>query len=83
MQTAFRTTAKVLEGGKVEIFAPQLPANVYIEVILALPAPSELSSESVKRSALDILKEMPGQRIFHTADQVNNYPSEERNAWDS
>jgi len=39
--------------------------------------------ETVKRSALDILRETPGRRIFHTAAEVDAYLSEERNAWDS
>jgi hypothetical protein len=35
-----------------------------------------------KRSALDILAEMPGHLLFHTSDEVDAHLREEREAWD-
>jgi hypothetical protein len=83
MQTALKTTTKVLAGGKVEIIAPQLPANEVVEVIIVFPGPQEALAETVKRSAIDILREAPGHRIFQTVADVDTYLAEEHNAWDS
>lgn len=34
-------------------------------------------------SILDIVREAPGHRLFHTAEDVTSYLREERTAWDS
>lgn len=83
MLTALKTTTKVLAGGKVEITAPQLPTNELVEVIIVFPALQEAPVDTTKRSAMDILKDLPGHRIFHTAADVNTYVTEERETWDS
>lgn len=83
MQTALKTTTKVLAGGKVEIIAPQLPANELVEVIIVFPALQEAPVDITRRSAIEILKDLPGHRIFHTAADVDTYIAEERETWDS
>ena len=83
MQTALKTTTKVLVGGKVEIVAPQLPANELVEVIIIFPIAQESLTTPVKRSVMDILRESPGHRIFKTAADVDRYLMEEHNAWDN
>jgi hypothetical protein len=35
-----------------------------------------------KRRAAEILAELPGHRIFKTADEVDAYIREERDSWD-
>ena len=42
----------------------------------------ERSSESPGRSAVDILNSGPGQRLFKTAQEVDDYIKEERSSWD-
>ena len=82
MQTALRTTTKVLAGGKVEIVAPQLVMNELVEIIIVFPSPQESLAATTKKSALEILLEAPGHRLFRTAAEVDAYLAEERDAWD-
>ena len=82
MQTAWKTTTKVHSGGKVEIVAPQLPANELVEVIIMFPISQESHTIPVKRSAMEILRESPGHWLFKTAADVDTYLTEEHNAWD-
>ncbi len=82
MQTAFKTTVKVQAGGKVEIIAPQLPADEVVEVIVLFPDVPELPTKPTRRSAMDILDESPGHRLFHTVEDVDLYVAEERATWD-
>jgi len=49
-----------------------------VDVIILLPAPSAI----IRRSAVDILTEAPGQRLFKTAAEVDDYLRKERGAWD-
>jgi len=83
MQTALRTTTKVLAGGKVEIVVPQLSVNELVEVIIVFPTPQEPLATTMKRSALEILMAAPGPQIFKTAAEVETYLREERDTWDN
>jgi len=80
MQTALRATTRVLAGGKVELIVPQLPMNELVEVIILFSMPNDYFT---RRSAWDILAEVPGHRLFKTAADVDKYLTEERNAWDN
>lgn len=40
------------------------------------------SSPMTQRSAIDILAEVPGHRIFETEDTVNDYLESERESWE-
>lgn len=42
----------------------------------------ETSVETRRQSTLDILEELPGGRIFKTAEQVDAYLREERDSWE-
>ena len=66
----------MLPGGKVEIISPELQAGQTVDVVVRFASPS------ARRSALDILAEAPGQRLFKTAKEVDDYIREERAAWD-
>ena len=45
-------------------------------------APVLHSSASLQRSAVDILNEAPGQRLFKTAEDVVSFLWDERASWD-
>jgi hypothetical protein len=77
-QTILRLKTTVLSEGKIEIVAPQLQAGEDVEILILLPE----SAEVERRSALDILAEASGQRLFKTAEEVTAYLQEERQAWD-
>ncbi len=72
----YRKTA-VLPGGKIEVTDQALPSGEVVDVIILLPA-----SSTTRRSAVDILAEAPGHRLFKTAADVDDYLRKEREAWD-
>ena len=37
---------------------------------------------SERRSALAVLEELPGQRLFKTSEEADRYLQEERNSWE-
>jgi hypothetical protein len=78
MRAALHLKTTVLPGGKIEIVDQELPAGESVDVIVLLSA----SPVSVRRSAIDILAEAPGQRLFKTAADVDAYLQHEREAGD-
>ena len=60
-----------------EIVSPELEAGQTVDVVVSHPAPAE------RRSAVDILAEAPGHRLFKSAKEVDDYISEERASWDN
>ena len=78
MRAALHLKTTVLPGGKIEIVDQELPAGEPVDVIVLLAA----APASVRRSALDMLAEAPGQRLFKTAADVDAYLQHEREAWE-
>ena len=76
MQKALHVKATVLPGGKVEIACPELEEGQAVDVVIS-PAP-----EPSPRSAWEIINSGPGQRLFKTAKEVDDYLAEERASWD-
>lgn len=76
MQKTIQRRTTVLPGGKVEITCPELEEGQTVDVVVRHSPPSE------RRSALDILADAPGQRLFKTAQEVDEYLKEERASWD-
>ena len=79
MQSALRMQTTILPGGRIEISNPQLQQGENVELIILLPP---TASTTKKRSALDILMEAPGHRLFKSAEEVDHYLREERDSWD-
>lgn len=73
-----RRKITVLPGGKIEFTDQALPAGEVVDVIILLSAPSA----TPRRSAIEILAEAPGHRLFKTAAEVDDYLQKEREAWD-
>ncbi len=76
MQKVLHLKTTVLPGGKIEIVNQELPVGESVSVVVLH------SSESLHRSAVDILAEAPGQRVFKTAADVESYLKDERASWD-
>lgn len=79
MLSALHRKITVLPGGKIEITDEALPSGELVEVIILLPEPSAMP----RRSAIDILAEVPGHRLFTTAAEVDDYLRKERDSWES
>jgi hypothetical protein len=77
MSTAIRKEAVVGPDGKIEITAPELAPGQKVQLIV-WPVPSEQD----KRHVIDIIKDLPGGRLFKTAEEVDAYIREERDSWD-
>ncbi len=77
MQKAIYLNATVLPGGKIEIEGTGLQEGESVDVIV-------MRSEKTapRRSALDIIKDSPGQRLFKSAADVEEYLRAERESWD-
>jgi hypothetical protein len=78
MRAALHLKTTVLPGGKIEIVDQELPAGEPVDVIVLLSA----APAPVRRSAIDIFAEAPGQRLFKTAADVDAYLQHEREAWE-
>ena len=78
MQNAVHVKTKVLPGGKIEITNQAFSAGEEVDVIVLLPE----SPTAARRSAMHILAEAPGHRLFKTASDVEAYLQQERGAWD-
>ncbi|MBD1929858.1 hypothetical protein H6F74_27025 [Trichocoleus sp. FACHB-90] len=77
MQPALYISTKVLPGNKIEISTPELPVGDAVEVFVILSKTSTLS----RRSAIDLLDELPGTRLLKTPEEADQYIEEERNVW--
>ena len=77
MLSALHRKFTVFPGGKIEVTDQALPSGELIDVIILLPA----SSVTPRRSAIDILAEAPGHRLFKTAADVET-TAKEREAWE-
>ena len=75
MQKVLHLKTTVLPGGRIEIVDQELPVGESVDVVV------RHSSESPRRSAVDILAEAPGQRVFKTAEEVESYLKDERESW--
>ena len=68
-----RTT--VLPGGRIEIVDQELPVGESVSVVVH-------STVAKRRSAVEILQEATGQRLFKRAEEVEAYLKDERASWD-
>ena len=76
MHKALRIRTTVLPGGRIEIVDEELTEGESVDVVISsAPTPSA-------RSAWQIILEGPGQRLFKTAKEVDDYIAEERASWD-
>ncbi|NEQ25279.1 MAG: hypothetical protein F6K28_40665 [Microcoleus sp. SIO2G3] len=79
MQSALHISTKVLLGSKIEIFDPELQVGDAVEVFVII----KKKSSGIHSSAIDLLDELPGQRLFKTPEEADKYLQEERSAWEN
>lgn len=73
----FETTVR--PDGSIEIRAPELEPGQRVTVSV------ETEDQGEPRTGphvIDIISGLPGGRLFHTADEVDEYIREERDSWD-
>ncbi len=76
MQKALHLKTTVLPGGRIEIIDQDLLEGEAVDVVVTPLAATP------RRSAVDILAEGPGQRLFKTAADVDSYIQAERESWE-
>ena len=76
MQKALHLKTTVLPGGRIEIVDQDLSEGETVDVVVTP------SAATPQRSAVDILAEGPGQRLFKTAADVDSYIQAERESWE-
>ena len=68
----------VLPGGKIELTNPELPSGESVEVFVRrLESPA-----NARPSAVEVLRQAPGHRLFKTAADVAADLRAERASWD-
>ena len=77
MQKAIYLKATVLPEGKIEIEDTGLQEGESVDVIV-----TRSEKTSPRRSIFDIIEDSPGQRIFKSAADVEEYLKSERASWD-
>ena len=76
MQRVLHKKATVQPAGKIEIVDRDLQAGEHVGVVIS-PA-----QEPSHRSAWQVISEGPGQRLFKSAQEVDDYVAEERASWE-
>ena len=76
MQKTLHLKTTVLPGGRIEIIDQDLLEGEAVDVVVTP------SASPPRRSAVDILAEGPGQRLFKTAEDVDSYIQAERESWE-
>ena len=76
MHKVLRKKVTVQPGGKIEIIDRDLEAGEHVDVVIS-PA-----QEPSPRSAWQVISEASGQRLFRSAEEVDDYLAEERASWE-
>ena len=76
MPRTLHLQATVLPGGKIVIVDQDLAEGETVEVFVMSASPMQ------RRSAVDILAESPGHRLFKDAQDVAEYLESERESWE-
>ncbi len=78
MATEVRVKTVVLPGGRIEITTPELIPGRRATVVVTIE-----DNETIEQShVIDILKTIPGHRLYQSAEEVDAYIREERGAWE-
>lgn len=76
MQKPLHRQTTVLPGGKIVVVDQDLTEGEIVDIFVTS------SSQTPRRSAIDILAESPGHRLFKTAQDVDDHLETERASWD-
>ena len=76
MQKPLHLQTTVLPGGKIVVVDQDLAEGETVDIFVTASSPTP------RRSAIDILAESPGQRLFKTAQDVTDHLESERESWD-
>jgi hypothetical protein len=81
MSTVIQREAVVGPDGKIEIELPELAPGQHVTVTIE-PGANGAQAPVSGLSMIDLIEQDPGKQLFKTADEVDEYIREERDAWD-
>ncbi|HKW22125.1 MAG TPA: hypothetical protein VJO13_12155 [Ktedonobacterales bacterium] len=81
MSAVIHREAVVGPDGKIEISAPELQPGQRVNVTIE-PEADSANTQATEPSLYDLVKDLPGHRLFKTADEVDEYIRQERDSWD-
>ncbi len=76
MEKVLHKTTTVQPGGKIEIVDQDLQVGEHVDVLISPAQPRS------PRSAWQVISDGPGQRLFKSAKEVDDYLAEERASWE-
>ncbi len=79
MSTEVRVKTVILPGGKIEISTPELIPGRRATVVVTIEDNEVVEQPHV----IDILKTLDGHRLYQSAEEVDTYIREERDAWEN
>jgi hypothetical protein len=79
MAAPIHTEATVTPDGQIHISVPGLAPGQRVRVSIE---PEEAPTGPEPQHVIDIVENLPGHRLFKTADEVDAYLREERDSWD-
>ena len=79
MATEVRIKTVVLPGGKIEISTPELIPGRRATVVITI----EDNEAAEQAHVIDIIKILPGHRLYQSAEEIDAYIREERDAWEN
>lgn len=84
MSTVIHREAVVGPDGKIEISAPELQPGQRVSITIEPEPEADVTTypPEDKLPMIDLMDEAPGQRLFKTADEVDEYLRQERDSWD-
>lgn len=82
MTTSIHIEATVSPDGKIEISVPELQPGQRVHVSIQPEQTSAPASPSGDIHISDLIKTLPGHRLFKTAEEVDEYLRNERDSWD-
>lgn len=86
MSAIIHREAVVGPDGKIEVSAPELQPGQRVSVTIepeTMPeAAPEANTTTTEPSLYDLIKDLPGGRLFKTAEEVDEYIRQERDSWD-
>jgi hypothetical protein len=83
MATIIEREAVVGPDGTIEIATPELAPGQRVKVTVEVDGTcGQPIQQEPKRHVIDMLAEMPGHRLFKTAEEVDEYIRQERDSWD-
>ncbi len=80
--TSIRTSAVVGPDGALDLHVPNLPPGERVSITIESEQGQSAQPPAGPIHIIDLIKNLPGHRLFKTAEEVDEYLRQERDSWD-